>query len=64
MAARANGTGERGGVNRYLTDLAVRWRKWEIPVGVMSALFGSHGAFKLWTDRRQNNHTDRDDPDQ
>lgn len=33
-------------------------------VGVMSALFGSHGAFKLWTDRRQNNHTDRDDPDQ
>lgn len=33
-------------------------------LGVMSALFGSHGAVRMWMDRRQNDHTDRDDPDQ
>lgn len=47
MAARANGTGERGAVNRYLTDLAVRWRKWEIPVGLMSALL-AYISVEVW----------------
>ncbi len=27
-------------MNRYLTDLAVRWRKWEIPVGLVTTLMG------------------------
>ena len=33
-------------------------------VGVASALFGSHGAIRLWLQRRQDDHSDRDDPDE
>ncbi len=33
-------------------------------LGAISALFGSHGAVRMWMNRRQNDHTDRDDPDQ
>ena len=32
-------------------------------IGVASALFGSHGAVKLWLQGRRNDHSDRDDPD-
>lgn len=33
-------------------------------MGVISALFGSHGAVRLWLESRQNDHSDRDDPDE
>ena len=33
-------------------------------VGVASALFGSHGAIKLWMQRNQGNHSHHDDSDE
>lgn len=33
-------------------------------IGVASALFGSHGAIKLWLQKRRDDHSDRDDPDE
>ena len=36
-------------MKRYLTDLAMRWRKWELPVGLLSVLL-SGIAVQVWTE--------------
>ena len=35
-------------MKRYLTDLATRWRKWEIPVGLLSAMLLTPVAIQVW----------------
>ena len=33
-------------------------------IGVASALFGSHGAIRLWMKKRENGDSDQDNPDE